>query len=135
MRQALLRFVDTRNVVARNPPERQIGTAEMLEPFPAIAEQLGVRRAIHVRFQRVDRLPDREIEQNAIVVIRPKIRRIPRVGLQPPHKSRTVVCERVDLIQPRDKSGHDRIIERRVHPRDVDLCDVVIRHLRFLPHS
>src|SRR5438445_4295146 len=61
MGEALLRFVDARYVAARHPPQRDEGTAELLEPVAAPAEQFGVRGFVDIRPQRFDRFPDREI--------------------------------------------------------------------------
>src|SRR5205085_11544171 len=128
MCKTLLRFVNARHMSWRNPPESQVGAAELLEPVAALSQQLRMCSLVDVRAKRFDALPDRKIEQNAIVVVRTQVRRIPRLGLQSPNESRTPIGESVDLLEPFDEAGHDGILERGPHPADVDLGDVVLRH-------
>ncbi len=57
MCEPLLGFIDSWHMAARHPPESDVGAAELLEPIPALSEQLGVRGFVNVSPQRFDRFP------------------------------------------------------------------------------
>jgi long-subunit acyl-CoA synthetase (AMP-forming) len=126
MRQPLLGLVDARDVAGRNPPHGHVRTAEVLEPGATSAQKLGMRRPIDVVLQRLDRLPDRQIDENPIVLIRPQIGGVPFRRLQPPDKAGAVIREGVDLLEPRHEPFQDGGIERSFHAGDVDLGDVMV---------
>ena len=128
MIEPLLGLFDGRNMPGVDPPERHIRAVEFLEPLTPTANQLGVGAAVDVLFKELGRLPDREVEDNSVVLIRPDVCRVTGLGLQPPDKARAAIRKRVDFIQPRDEPLHQRVFKRREHPRDVDLGQVVRRH-------
>src|SRR5262249_36047224 len=71
--------------------------------------------------ERLDRVPNGHVEENPIVVIRPKVRRVPLIALEPPDESGTAVGERIDLVEKRHKVAHLDTIERGEHSSDVHL--------------
>ena len=62
-----------------------------------------MRGAIDVVLQRLDALPDREVEQDPVVVVRAQVGRVSGVGLQPPDEAFGAVGEGVDLREARRK--------------------------------
>src|SRR5262245_58983080 len=69
MGETLLRFLDAGNVADRNPPQRRIGSREFLEPVLALAQELGMSRAIDIMLERFDRFPNGQVDEDSIVVI------------------------------------------------------------------
>src|SRR5436305_364723 len=130
MREPLLRFLDRRNVSRRHPPQRQERAVELLEPRAPSLDQFRVSGAIDVTLQRLDVLPDREVEEDPVVVVRTEIRGVARFGLQPPDEAVTAVGQGVDLGETRDEPFHDWRIERCLHSGDIDLRKLVLRHVR-----
>src|SRR5215469_11169116 len=129
MRDPLSRFVNSRQMSRRNPPQREIAALELFEPLFAMTQKLCMRRAIHVMLERFHRIPDRHVDQNRIVVlVRPQVSCIALGRLQTPHETRTALCERVDLIQSRHETRHARIVRRIAHAADVHFRNVVCRH-------
>src|SRR5262245_43008239 len=119
MGETFLRLVDTRHITAREPPERQVDAAELLEPFTSLPEQLGVGRFVNVGPKRIHCFPNRKVEKDAIVIVGTKVSRISCFSLQSPYEPRAAIGERVDLIEALNEPGHDRVLERRSHPGDV----------------
>src|SRR5438046_487306 len=60
--EALLRFVHAGRVPGGNPPQRQVGAVELLESRLAPPQHFGVRRVVHVAFERLDRFPYRPLK-------------------------------------------------------------------------
>src|SRR5262249_31712748 len=89
---------------------------------------LGVRGAVDVVLQRLHTLPDRHIDEDAVVVERAQVRRVALRSLQAPDESAAAVGQRVDLLEARHESGHDRRVERRLPPSHVHLRDVMLPH-------
>jgi len=61
-------FVDRRTMARRYPPERDVRIRQPFEPFPATSHHLRMRASIHELAKRVQVLPDRQVDDDAIVV-------------------------------------------------------------------
>src|SRR5712691_4673751 len=128
MRETLLGFVHARYVALRHPPQGEVGAGEFFEPGLPLPKHLGVRAVVHVALQLLHRFPDRQVEQDAVIIVGTKVGSVTLGGLQTPDKAWAAVGERVDLIQPGDETGHHGTLERSFHLGDVDLGDVQIGH-------
>jgi len=73
MRKASFRLVNTGDVAHWHPPQRDICAGELFEPRLPLAKQLGMSCAINIVAECVDGLPNRHIDEDAVVIIRTKI--------------------------------------------------------------
>jgi len=64
-----------------------------------------VCRPIDELVQRFRRLPDREIHQDPIIVVRAESSGVARLSLEAPHESLSAIGQGVDLIQAIHKPG------------------------------
>src|SRR4051794_9433010 len=87
MLQALPGLFDRRCVTERHPPQRQVRSREALEPLTPATEVLDVVAAVGELEQRVDRLPDRHVDDDQVVVEAADRHGVARVVLQPPDES------------------------------------------------
>ena len=101
-----------------------MGGIWQLEPGFAPTHHLGVGAPIDEIEQRVDGLPDRHVDDHHRVVEGAEIGGITALVLKPPNEAGGSIGARIDRIQAGDESGHGRMIERMMHPRDVDLGDL-----------
>src|SRR6266705_1776769 len=128
MRETLFGLVHARHVASRHPPQGEVGAGEFFEPGLPLPQHLGMRAVVHVALQLFHRFPDRQVEQDAVVIVGTKVGGVALGGLQTPDEAGAAVGERVDLLQPGDETGHHGTLERPFHPGDVDLGDVQIGH-------
>src|SRR5690348_824912 len=81
-----------------------------------------MRGAVDVVLQGVNRCPDGHVHENAVVVIQPQVSRGASFAcLQSPDEAGAAIREGIDFIQTCNEPGHQRIVERSLHPCDVDL--------------
>src|SRR5206468_1801931 len=112
-----------------DPPESEDWPFDWLEPLFPIAKRSDVCAAIHELLQRVERLPDRQVDGHALVLERPDRRGVAVFGLKAPDESRAAVGQRIDGIELRPEAFHDRIVDRRAKAADVNLGEMEARHL------
>src|SRR5579884_2382406 len=110
VRQALLGFVYAGSVTGRYPPKRDKGPGEFLEPLLSLPKQFAVSAPVDIVSERVNALPNRHVDENAVVFIRPNVGGIAVRGLEPPDKPRAPIRNCVDLVQPRYEPGHLSVI-------------------------
>ena len=67
VRHPLLGLVDGGDMAAGDPPQRGVGLRHPLEPLAPPPEYGEVRLAVDVRAERLDRLPDGQVDQDAAV--------------------------------------------------------------------
>jgi hypothetical protein len=122
--EALLGLGHGRQAARGHPPERGLGLAEALEPLPPAAEDGGVGVAVDEGAQRLERLPDRDVHDQAVVAEGADRRRVAVLGLEAPDEARAGVGDRVDRRQRRHEAGQQRRVERLARQGDVDLRQV-----------
>jgi len=126
--QPLFRLVDGWNVTGRDPPERQHHGLELLEPVAPLLQQLGVRAVVDVGAKLFDRLPDRHVDDDALVFVRPQVGVVARLPLQAPDEAVAAIGERVQVVEARHEAGHHRPVERPLHAADIDLREMNVAH-------
>src|SRR5437899_11096591 len=124
MLQPLFCLFDRWGMPSRYPPQRVIHAVEPLEPRLALAHDLDMGRAVNKCTQLLVTFPDGKVDQDPVVVVRTKGRRITGVSLESPNKSGSSVRQRVDVRQSRDEPCKHRVVERRAHASNVDLRDM-----------
>ncbi len=87
----------------RHPPQRRLGLPEPVEPLAAPPQHGDVGLAVRERPQRLDRLPDRHVHDQAVVAERADRGGVPVVGLEPPDEARARVGDGVDRREGRDE--------------------------------
>ena len=123
-----------RDVPPRYPPQHQVRVRHPLEPLPPPPQDRDVGGAVGVSGERLDRLPDRHVDDDAAarphpVQLEPAHRgRVPVFGLQPPDESGGRVRGRVHLIQGAGEVRDQRTVDRREQSSDVDLREHVVIH-------
>jgi hypothetical protein len=122
------------DVPARYPPQHQVRVRHPLEPLPPPPQHRDVLGAVGVRGQRLDRLPDGHVDDDAAagphrILLEPAHRGgVPVFGLQPPDEPGGRVRDRVHLIQGGHEVGDQRTVDRRQQSSDVDLGEHVFIH-------
>ena len=122
------RLVDGRPVTGGDPPQHDPDLFEALEPLTPTSQVLGVHAAVDVVRQRLDRRPGREVDEDRVVGKRSLGRRIPLLGLEPPHEPRTLVGEGVDGVECLHELGDERRVGRHHETTDVELGQIVFTH-------
>jgi hypothetical protein len=122
--EALLGLGHGRQAARGHPPERGLGLAEALEPLPPAAEDGGVGVAVDEGAQRLERLPDRHVHDQAVVAEGADRRRVAVLGLEAPHEPGAGVGDGVDRLEGLGEPRHPRAVERLQRQRDVDLRQV-----------
>jgi hypothetical protein len=108
----------------RYPPQGNDDISHALEPLPPPTEVPGVIRPIDIVAERLDRLPDRHVDEDRVVLVRPDRGGVPVLGHQTPDKSGTLLRQRIDLVEGRHEFGDDRVIGRCPQAPDIDLGKV-----------
>jgi hypothetical protein len=117
-------------VAGGHPPHRQVVLGQSLEPLAAAAEHLQVVAPVGEVLQRLDRLPDREIDQHHVVVVVGAQARGVRAALvdQTPDEARRTVGQGVDLGELGYEVGQDGAVERGEDASDVHLGEMEVSH-------
>jgi len=129
--QPLAAVRDRGDVAGGNPPETITGLIHLFEPLGAVAKYLGVIRLVSEIAQRLDRFPDRHIDDHERIVVVGDVGGVARFRLEPPDKAGSLVGKSVDGLELRDEFGDLRIIQRSEETRYVDLGEIVA-HSGFL---
>lgn len=118
-----------------HPPQREVEVCEAFEPLPAPGQHLEVVAAVGVLPQRLDRLPDRAVDQEQVVVVLGAQGSGvgPVVVHQAPDEAGSAIGEGVDLGKLCDEVGQLRTVERGEDPPDVDLGKVEVVHGVSMP--
>src|SRR2546423_236262 len=119
--QPRLGLVDRRHLVLGDPPEHIAPLPLVLEPHAPLAQHPGVGRPVGELLQRLDRLPDREVEDDRLVLEDAHRGRVAAVVLEPPDEALGLVGEGVHHREALDELAHDRVVERPHFLRDVEL--------------
>src|SRR4029079_8582169 len=77
--------------------------------------------------KRLDRLPDRHVQEQQLIVECVDARRVALFRLEPPHEPGTPVREGVDRLEIRDEVRNLRSRDRGDHPPDIELGHVPAR--------
>ena len=89
---------------------------------PPLGDVTVMRGGVALAAPGVDALPHRHVDQDAVVIERSDVGGgAPRFVGKAPHEAGACVGEGVDFRELVHEVGHDRIVERRAHPRDIDL--------------
>ena len=83
------------------------------------------RVRVDERAQRLDALPDGEVDDQPVVAEDAEARGVAVVVLEAPDESRRRVGACVNRLELRDETGELLALERRERQRDVDLREVV----------
>ena len=95
--------------------------------------ETDVRRSVDVVSQRLDRLPDRQVDGEQLVLVHRADRGgIAVLRLEPPDETRRRVGERVDPVEVGDEVGDQRVIDTRPQSPDVDLREMPL-HAPIVP--
>src|SRR5260221_11226318 len=123
--QPLDGFGDRRNVSGWDPPQRENRALDRLKPLAAVAQGRRVRGPVDELLQRGERLPHRKVDRHPIVV-RPWSNGsgVTVLGLQPPDESGRAIGKRVDRVELRAETLHDRMVDWRAKAADVDLSQM-----------
>src|SRR5262249_54524265 len=121
----LLPLIDRGNAPRLDPPKNQCGPGMRLEPLPSAAEHGDVLAAIDVLVEGLDRFPNRHVEQDPLVVERANAGGIAIVSLEAPDEAGAPVGQRIDAVELRHETSHERIVESRSHAGDVGLSEVM----------
>src|ERR1700674_1053974 len=89
--QPLAALGDRGNVAGRDPPETVAWLVHLFEPFRAVAKYLGVIRLVSEIAQRLDRFPERHIDDHERIVVVGDVGGISRFRLEPPDKAGSLV--------------------------------------------
>jgi hypothetical protein len=93
------------------------------------AQGLDMMALIDKLLQYLEGLPDGHVDRHEVVtLIRPDRRGVAILGLQSPHKARTVIGEGVDGVELSAEAFHDRRLERSPKAANVHLRQVICRH-------
>jgi hypothetical protein len=122
--QACLGFIDRWNMPRFYPPDRVIRFAKALEPGFTLPHHVGMRTAEDELPEVVRRFPNGQVHQYPVVVIGAQRCCIAFIGFQAPDETGTDFGERIDIVQPGDKTRHHRVIHRCQRTRDVDLGEM-----------
>ena len=125
------RFKNRRLGASLNPPHREMGLLHRVKPLFAILHNTLVRAFVGVIHQMLRTLPDGNIDENGRAE-RATARRVAVLILQSPNKARTRLGEVINLGDLVDEALHRGVMQRRLHLGDVDLREVVLRHLDSL---
>ena len=117
-------FLDRRDRVFIDPPQAHSRLRRGLEELSPPTQELSVPRPIGEVGQRLDRFPDREVDDRECVVERIDARRVAAVVFETPHEAGTRLRQFVDRIQVRTKVVDHRVVDRRTQSRDVQLGEV-----------
>ncbi len=129
MREPLGRVLDARQRVAGDPPERGVGLGVTLEPGAPAAQHGKVRRVAEGEgLERVDGLPDGQVDDHVRVRERADRRGVAAFALQPPDEPGRGVRPRVDRLQRLDERGEPRVVEGGEQTGDVDLREPMPAH-------
>src|SRR5215211_1267886 len=79
------------NMPGRHPPKYDVRAFHWLEPLAAAAHNGAMRAFVHVRPELLDRLPDRHVDQNVVVVEWADRGCVSIAGLQAPDEARAMV--------------------------------------------
>src|SRR5467141_3030046 len=85
--QPLAAVRDRGDVAGGNPPETITGLIHLFEPLGAVAKYLGVIRLVSEIAQRLDRFPDRHIDDHERIVVVGDVGGVARFRLEPPDKA------------------------------------------------
>jgi hypothetical protein len=120
------------DVPARYPPQGRVRVPHPLVPLPAPSQHREVGVAEHVRGQRLDRLPDGHVDQNAAAGPDPVLLEaadgegVPVLGLHPPEESGRRIRDRVHRVKRRHEVRDQRTVDRREQPSNVDLREHIV---------
>src|SRR5690348_2314155 len=129
------RLFDARPMTDGHPPHREIRPVEMLEPFGAAAVEALVNGLIDKTLQRLDALPDRQINGDARIGIRPRAGRVAAVVDATPDKAGRAFGQAVHHREVVGEIRHARIADLVSDAADVQLRKLVIGRLLHDPHS
>ncbi len=133
MGQALLGVGHRREAAGGDPPQRHVGLGHGFEPEAALHHDVAVIGSQHEGPQRRQRLPDRQVDHDALVVEGADGGGVTGFGLQPPDEALGGVGPGVDGIQGGHETGQGRRVDGRLQAADVDLCQVIAVRLHRGP--
>ena len=123
--QPLAALGDGGDMAGWDPPKAVAGLIHVFEPFGTIAEYLRVIRFVGEAAQRLDRIPDRHINDYERIVVVPDVGGVARFRLEPPDKARSLVGKSIDGFELSDEFGDLRIIQRSEEARYVNLSEMM----------
>jgi hypothetical protein len=120
------RVFDTRSMSDGHPPHHEIRTIKVLEPFGTATVEALVDRLIDEPLESLDALPDRQIDRDATIGIRPRIRRVSAFINVPPHESGCPLGQTVHNRQIAGEIRHARVFDFVADASDVQLRKMMI---------
>src|SRR6185312_4367613 len=132
-RPVLLQMVQPRNrllyagtVSGAHPPHHKIWSVEMLEPLGAAAIEAPVDRLIDEALEGLDVFPDRQIDSDAFIGIRPRARRVAGLVDIAPDEAWRPLRQPVHQRQIVREIGHAPIVDLVTDATDVELCKLMV---------
>src|SRR5215813_9602237 len=101
---------------------------QRLKPFLAPVHDLGMRGLVGEGEERIDRIPDRHVDDHAGIVEGADVRRVAAVALQPPDETGRALGKRIDRVELGHEIGQQWIVERRPGARDIQLGEMALAH-------
>ena len=123
------RVLGRRDRPGGGPPQDAGRAIGGLEPLAATADQVDVPHLVDVLVQLLDRLPDRHVEEDQLIIENSNFSSVALVRLITPHKPRTFVSERVQRLQALNETGHDGIFNGPTHAGHICVCQMRCGHL------
>src|SRR5262245_39629838 len=128
-------LLDTRPMARGNPPHYKIGTLEVLEPFGATAIESLVQRLIYKTLKGFDAPPDRQIDGDARICVRPRAGRIAALVDVAPNEPRRAFGQAIHQGQIIGEIRHARIVDLITNATNIELPKVMVRGLTHGAHS
>ena len=121
------RLFGRRELAHRHPPQDLIGILWPLKPLTPAHHEAGMGRAIDEFEQRLDRLPDRHVDEKIRVGGGEDLGGVATVALEAPDKTGRLLGKRVDAVERRHEIGQMRAVGRRDDAPDIELREMPIR--------
>src|SRR3990167_8233261 len=118
-------FLDAGDVPGGYPPEGQYRRVGLLEPVLLVAQYAQVLACVDVVFQRLERVPDRQVDDDPLVLERLEGGGVACVGLQAPDEARAGFGHWVDRPDFPAEALHAQGVERGEGFGDIDLGQVI----------
>jgi hypothetical protein len=106
-------------------PEGDGGSVHGLETVIAVAEEEVLVAAVGVVLQHLDVLPDRHVDQDAVVFEGADGGGVAGFVLKASDEVGAGFGGGVHIFELRVEASHDRVVDRRAHARNVDLGELV----------
>jgi len=122
-------FLDARSVPGRYPPHHKIWAIEVFEPFRTTAVEPFMDRLIDEALERLDAFPNRQVDRDTGIGIRPRARRVAAFVNVTPDEARRALGEAVHHREIVGEIRHAPVVDLVANATDVELCKMMIEWL------